>query len=173
MLRGRGGQRALRLENVSDQPVAIALNSAERPRVIDDRGNSLEAAEVSGVADFSRRYYAEDPSQYTVLSPGGVTTVVFVFEDRRAKIEGAVTTDARTRINLVFEPDTTEARLRELVSSVGGEVVAGPTALGVYTIATPVGMSGDPSVEMLLEQLRARSEIVFAELAAAARKDRG
>lgn len=44
---------------------------------------------------------------------------------------------------------------------------------GVYTIAAPVGMSGDPSEETLLELLRARSEIVFAELAAAARENRG
>lgn len=84
-----------------------------------------------------------------------------------------VTTDARARINLVFEPETTEARLRELVSSVGGEIVAGPTALGVYTIAIPTGMSGDPPEATLLEVLRARSEIVFAELAAAARENRG
>lgn len=75
-------------------------------------------------------------------------------------------TDPRTRINLVFEPDTTEALLRELVSSIGGEIIAGPTARGVYTIAAPVGESGDPSEERLLELLRARSEIVFAELAA-------
>ena len=54
-----------------------------------------------------------------------------------------------------------------------GEIVAGPTARGVYTIAAPVGVSGDPSEERLLELLRARSAIVFAELAAAARQNRG
>lgn len=77
-----------------------------------------------------------------------------------------VETDARTRINLVFDPATSEARLREVVSSVGGEIIAGPTALGVYTSATPVGVAGEPSEEMVLELLQARSEIVFAELAA-------
>ena len=70
---------------------------------------------------------------------------------------------------MFFEPDTTEARMRELVSSVGGESVAGPTVLGAYTITTQVGKSGDSLEEMLLELLRARSEIVFAELAAADR----
>lgn len=89
---------------------------------------------------------------------------------RTHSADAPVATDARTRINLVFEPDTTEARLRELVSSIGGEIIAGPTARGVYTVAAPVGESGDPSQERLLELLRAQPEIGFAELAAAARK---
>lgn len=90
-------------------------------------------------------------------------------EYRTLSAAGRAPADAGARINLVFAPDTTEARMRELVSSVGGQIVAGPTAIGVYTISTPLAKSGDPSRERLLERLRARPEILFAELAVAAR----
>lgn len=87
-------------------------------------------------------------------------------EYRTLSAAGSEAEDSRTRINLVFAPDTTESQIRELVGSVEGEIVAGPTTLGVYTIATSISHLASHSEEVLLESLRARPEVVFAELAA-------
>ncbi len=86
---GRQATLALRVENVTNEPVGIALNGYEPARLIDDQGNSMEAEEVSGVVDISRRSSARDLSEYTVLSAGSATTVVFVFEEGSTPVQGS------------------------------------------------------------------------------------
>lgn len=78
---------------------------------------------------------------------------------------GAPPLDQRAHLRLVFAPETPESRIREILGSVRGEIVSGPTSLGVYTVAAPVPEDPDPTVRALLEELRARSGITFAELA--------
>lgn len=70
--------------------------------------------------------------------------------------------DSGARLHVVFAPEASAERIRELLVSVQGEIIAGPTALGVYTVATPVAEHPDQTV---LEEVRSQPEIVFAELA--------
>jgi hypothetical protein len=67
--------------------------------------------------------------------------------------------DLGARLHVVFAPQTPAERIHELLGSVQGEIIAGPTALGVYTVATPV------ADQAFLAELGAQPEIVFAELA--------
>jgi hypothetical protein len=67
-------------------------------------------------------------------------------------------------LRVVFEPDLPEARLRELTTAIGGEIVAGPTPLGVYTIAVRAGVGGEPA-GWSLEHLRAQPGVRFVEKA--------
>ena len=69
-------------------------------------------------------------------------------------------------LRLVFAPETPESRIREILRSVGGEIISGPTALGVYTVVAPVSEHPGLTARAVLEELRAQPELTFAELTA-------
>ena len=71
--------------------------------------------------------------------------------------------DARLHFHLVFGPDTPEIEMRSLVASIDGEIVAGPSPLGVYTVATTLPEDDSVTLESLLIQLRYHDSVVFAE----------
>jgi len=77
----------------------------------------------------------------------------------------APVTDSRLRIQLVFVPDTPEIEVRSVVASIGGDIVAGPSPLGVYTVATTLPEDGSVTQKSLLSRLRKHDSVVFAELA--------
>ena len=72
----------------------------------------------------------------------------------------------RANLRLVFAPETPEIRIREILRTVRGEIISGPTSLGVYTVATLIPEDPDPTARALLDELRAQPEITFAEMAA-------
>jgi Putative zinc-finger len=63
------------------------------------------------------------------------------------------------QIHLVFNDDITERELREMLLGVRGHIVAGPTPLGVYSIAVE-SSSGSPDT---LAKLRAHPKVRLAE----------
>ncbi len=65
--------------------------------------------------------------------------------------------DAGATLRVVFGDGVTEAELRRLLRSVGGDIVAGPSAVGVYTLRLPA--PGDEA----LERLRADPRVRLAE----------
>ena len=79
---------------------------------------------------------------------------------------GAPAVGPRANLRLVFAPETPESQIRKILRSVQGEIIAGPTPLGVYTVAVPVSEHPDVTARALLEELRAKPEITFAELPA-------
>lgn len=66
-----------------------------------------------------------------------------------------------TRLRVVFAPELQEGEMRQLLLEVRAEVVAGPTPLGVYTLALPAG-AGEP-LTVVLEHLRRQPGVRFAE----------
>lgn len=67
------------------------------------------------------------------------------------------------RLRVMFAPQATERQIRELLLDVRGELTAGPSPLGVYTIEVPVGRD---SLQAVLARLRSESQVVLAEPAA-------
>lgn len=67
---------------------------------------------------------------------------------------------AAVRLRLVFAEGTTEREARELLLAIRGQIVAGPSSLGVYTVEVPAGP--DP-VEKILEHLRRQPKVSLAE----------
>lgn len=65
-----------------------------------------------------------------------------------------------TRLRLVFAEGTTEQEARHLLLDIRGQIVAGPSALGVYTVEVPAGP--DP-LEKVLAHLRAQPRVSLAE----------
>ena len=64
------------------------------------------------------------------------------------------------RLRLVFAEGTTEQEVRNLLLGIRGQIVAGPSALGVYTVEVPAGP--DP-LEKVLAHLRAQPRVSLAE----------
>ena len=67
---------------------------------------------------------------------------------------------ARLQIRIAFAEDMTERELRALLTSVGGTLVGGPSALGIYTVRIEPS-SAAPGVA--LETLRAHGKVRLAE----------
>jgi len=74
--------------------------------------------------------------------------------------ESAPTPVAGTRLRLVFAEGTTEQEVRDLLLGIRGQIVSGPSALGVYTVEVPAGP--DP-LEKVLAHLRAQPRVSLAE----------
>jgi hypothetical protein len=68
-----------------------------------------------------------------------------------------------TLLRVVFAPQAREREIRGALIAVGGRIVDGPSPTGVYTVA--LDDAGDP--EAVLGSLRAASQVLFAERAAA------
>lgn len=67
------------------------------------------------------------------------------------------------RLRVMFSPQATERQIRELLLDVRGEITAGPSPLGVYTVEVPAGRD---SLQAVLARLRSESQVMLAEPAA-------
>jgi hypothetical protein len=65
-----------------------------------------------------------------------------------------------TRLTVMFEPNTTEATMRDLVRDVEGNIVAGPSALGVYVVELTGVPDTDARVEAAISKLRSNTAAV-------------
>lgn len=74
--------------------------------------------------------------------------------DPITSLSGATSTSGPL-LQITFQPAATEAQIRAVLSSVGGEIVAGPGALGVYAVRVPDGQG-----PMALKTLRGASRVV-------------
>ncbi|MBW8873952.1 MAG: zf-HC2 domain-containing protein [Acidobacteria bacterium] len=73
-------------------------------------------------------------------------------------------------LHLMFSPRATEKQIRELLLNVHGEITAGPSPIGIYTVE--VSAAGHP-VSAVLAFLRSEPVVTFAEPAAGGRPVRG
>jgi hypothetical protein len=70
----------------------------------------------------------------------------------------------RAHIRVVFTDDITERELRALLGTVEATIVAGPSAMGIYTVAVPVsGSERTERTRSALETLRAHPKVRLAE----------
>ncbi len=69
------------------------------------------------------------------------------------------------QVRLVFAEDITEKEIRRLLLGIQGRLVAGPSSLGVYTIALESPSSNTQPSRLALAQLRAHPKVRLAELA--------
>ena len=70
------------------------------------------------------------------------------------------------RLRLMFSPGATEREIRALLLGVHGEIVAGPSPVGAYTVEVPA--RGEPA-GAVLARLRSEAQVVFAEPEAGSR----
>jgi len=65
-----------------------------------------------------------------------------------------------SRLRLVFAAGTTEQEIRDLLLCIRGQIVSGPSSLGVYTVEVPTGP--DP-LEDVLAHVRKHRQVSLAE----------
>lgn len=65
-----------------------------------------------------------------------------------------------TLVRVVFADGTTEKEVRDLLLSLRGQIVSGPSPLGVYTVEIP---NGPDPLDRVLAHLRSRPKVSFAE----------
>jgi hypothetical protein len=64
------------------------------------------------------------------------------------------------RLRVMFSPKATEEQIRGLLHGIQGEITAGPSRLGLYTVEVPA--AGDPAAGVLA-RLRSEPQVTFAE----------
>jgi anti-sigma factor RsiW len=67
--------------------------------------------------------------------------------------------DSRAAIRVVFAPDASLTRVNGLLRRVEGNIIAGPSEAGVYTLSAPAGKD----VQRMILTLRSQPEVLFAE----------
>lgn len=75
---------------------------------------------------------------------------------------------AGERLRVMFAPGATEREIRGLLLAIQGEIKAGPSPIGVYTVEVPAGR--DP-LAVVLARLRSEPQVTFAEPAAVSGQD--
>lgn len=70
-------------------------------------------------------------------------------------LSGQATTASTVIVQVTFKPSAPEGEIRQLVASVQGEIVAGPGALGVYSLRIK-----KPRADQAVATLRARKDLV-------------
>ena len=70
--------------------------------------------------------------------------------------------DDAPAVRLVLRDEATAAEVRRLLAEVGGEIVAGPSPAGVYTVRLG-GDRGEAAVAAALDRLRRHPAVLFAE----------
>ncbi len=63
-------------------------------------------------------------------------------------------------IQIQFQPTATEAQIRQLLQQVDGQLVDGPSAIGLYHVRIGAEGAATPPVVQALETLRAHSDVV-------------
>ena len=90
----------------------------------------------------------------------GTATVYRTLSAPEAMVQAAT-------IRVVFAPDVTVAQLQAVLAAARLQVRAGPSEVGVWTLG-PAGDSSRAATDAALRELRARSEVRFAEALAGA-----
>ena len=73
------------------------------------------------------------------------------------------TAQKRLQIHVVFADDITAKELRALLTEVRGTIVAGPSPVGVYTVAVAFSDDARASADVALHTLRAHPKVRLAE----------
>jgi len=67
-------------------------------------------------------------------------------------------------IAIRFNQSITEAQMRRLLGEIHGGIVAGPSALGIYSVQVPIAPEKNDELEKLLQSLRGKRELIdYAE----------
>jgi hypothetical protein len=70
---------------------------------------------------------------------------------------------SQARLQVAFADEMTAQELRTLLTSIGGTIVNGPSALGVYTVELPVSAGAPELMGPILDAVRAHRQVRFAE----------
>jgi anti-sigma factor RsiW len=143
-------------------------------------------ADVSAEAGFDRLERDLDPAvdarpwwrrrhRYAAFAPFAVSAAaglavlaILVWFTPLPQLDGSYSTlataptTAAPVLDVVFAEDTTAAEMQALLDEIGGEIVAGPSEVGRYSVRVPAAGSDAARWQKLLDALGADSRVRFA-----------
>jgi len=152
----------------------FALNRAlaeiedyERTRTSTAKAASVAAQEKKG---FWARWWRPTPvfaraliaaQIVLVLTLGSVSVYQYAHPNIIYKTSsGGVDDKTSTRITVGFNDGTTEQEIRRTILGIEGQIVEGPSALGLYTIQVPIPRERAAEIEEILQTLRLNTKVV-------------
>ena len=73
---------------------------------------------------------------------------------------GGVNDKTSTRITVGFSEGATEQEIRQTILGIQGQIVEGPSALGLYTIQVPIPREKAAEIDKVLQTLRRNTKVV-------------
>ena len=96
-----------------------------------------------------------------VLALGSVTLYQYSHPNIIFKTSsGGVDDKTSTRITVGFNDGTTEQEIRQTILGIEGQIVEGPSALGLYTIQVPIPRERTAEIDKVLQTLRQNTKVV-------------
>ena len=145
-----------------DEDLRAATPLPERDPGFEQFMQRLEAQRAPNVVEFRRR---EKPRWFVpalalaatlVVVQAGVIGVLMQERDARlTPLSAPPETVEGARLQVTFQPGATEAQIRALLSETGAQIVGGPGALGVYSLAV-----APAKLAAARERLAARRDVV-------------
>jgi hypothetical protein len=97
-----------------------------------------------------------------LIAPRGPQTAIY--ETLSSAPSQSPAAGPSSRLRVVFRGDTMLGELRQILNEVQGQIVQGPSDIGVLTLALPVNKKHpEDSLRKALEKLRASPKVVLAE----------
>lgn len=137
---GRSGSRRL-LPGIRRLAAVLAILAAGVAGYLVAPGTPTGAGPAPGPG-------ATPPAEYRTLSAS---------EERPAVAPGAPV------LRMVFAPATPEEEMRRILLAVRGEIVGGPSPLGVYTVRPATADGDEEPLTVVLQHLRRQPEVLFVE----------
>jgi hypothetical protein len=127
----------------------------------------LDAAADAARPRWRTRYATMAPFAFAAAAGVAVLAILLWFtplpELGRAEYETLATTPADAALlDVVFADETTAAELQDLLDDIGGEIVAGPSQLGRYSVRVAGGEASREQLDELLRALAGDPRVRFA-----------
>jgi anti-sigma factor RsiW len=78
-------------------------------------------------------------------------------------LSGSETPSGGARLTVSFSPEATVEIMGQIIRDVGGTIVSGPSASGIYVVELPISPDKDAEVQSSIDKLRINKEVRFVE----------
>jgi len=75
-------------------------------------------------------------------------------------LSGPAASGGGARLTVIFQPAANEGAMRQALLGVGGRLVSGPSALGVYVVEVATRPDDDAAVQAVIDKLRGQTAVV-------------
>jgi len=99
-----------------------------------------------------------------LMIQGGVLLQIWpVYQQHYTVLSSHPQSTGGTVLQISFEPNITEQRLREIINKVDARIIGGPGSLGIYRLQLPENIKQPAEVGLLIEKLRNTPGIAVVE----------
>jgi hypothetical protein len=158
-------------EVAAEVPVQ-APSFAKTMAAIDEWERSKEPARVSRLVSWFQAFW--NPSapmarfafvaQFALILGLGI----FILSHRQGTVDyttlsGSEQAGGGAKLTVSFAPNTTVERMASILGGVGGRIVSGPSASGIFVVELPIRPEKDADVQAAIDKLRMDQVIRFVE----------